>query len=267
MSAIQDSEKSAGEDAGKDQRIRVSKQKKYSVDDLKIAMTEISNGKSLYAVSKQYEIPETTLRDHRDGKLKGNRKGKLMFSPEMEKELSDWIIKCAARGGPRTKGQLLEAAHQIRKQVSGDENVAAPSKDWCKSFMQRNETLSYQIAQPVTRNSACVSEADIRRWFKRIHEYLVKEDLLHLLSDSSRWINCDVTGYELNPKPGRVIAIKGASVVNYVETAHPSERVSVMYTFGADGHAYSPQIILKNSVSANKIHDMISTSVGKLKLF
>ena len=260
-------DESASEEVQLIEQVYVEKKKKYTSGDLKNAIIDISNGSSVHAASKRYNIPDTTLRTHRDGKLKGNRNGKLMFSAEIEKEIADWIVKCAERGGPRTKEEVLNAAHHMRKQVSGDENIAAPSKDWLKNLMQRNGRLSFRIAQAVTRSSACVSETDIRRWFRKIHEYLEMENLLHLMADSARWINCDETGFELNPKAGKVLARKGAPVVNYVETAHPSERVSVMYCFGADGHSYSPQMILKNSVSGNKIHDMASASVGELKLF
>lgn len=247
------------------EQVFVKKKKKYSVDELNEAINYIHNGSSVYAASKRYNIPKSTLHDHIEGKNKGNRGRKPIFSVETEKEIAKWIVKCAERGGPITKEQLLETVGRIRKQ-SGDENAAVPSIKWLNNFMKRNDWLSYRIAHPVTHSSACVSEADIRRWFNRIHAYLSKENLLHLLSDSARWINCDETGFELNPKAGKVLAGKGAKVVNYVETAHPSERVSVMYTFGADGHFYSPQMILKNSVSGNKIHNMASTSVGEENL-
>ena len=238
--------------------------KKYSADDLEKALSDISKGSSVYASAVRYKIPKSTLHKRLHGNTKEKPGGKVIFSSGTEQEITSWIIKCAERGGPVTKQQVMATAHKIRQELTGNKNVDAPTTTWFKGFMKRSQSLSSRIAQPITRSSACVSEDDIRRWFAKIENYLKAENLLHLLTESERWINCDETGYELNPKPGKVLAGKGAKVVNFVETAHPSERVSVMYTFGADGHSYSPQIILKNSVSGNKLHEMAAASVGEL---
>ena len=240
------------------------KKKNYSCIDLEQALNDISCGMSVYAVAKCYNIPEATLKYRKNGKGFGKRGRKTIFSPQQEKTISEWLIKCAERGGPRTKDELLEAVNRIRQHESGDQAVG---KQWLKLFMQRNQEISFRVAQPVTRSSACVSEDNIRSWFKKIYSYFQKEDLLHLLNDPSRWINSDETGFELNPRPGKVLAAKGSKNVNFVETAHPSERVSVMYTFGADGYVYSPQMILKNSVSGNKIVEIAAASVGEYIIF
>jgi hypothetical protein len=43
------------------------KQKKYSRDDLDTALEEISNSSSVYAASRRYNIPKTTLQSWKDG--------------------------------------------------------------------------------------------------------------------------------------------------------------------------------------------------------
>ena len=242
---------------------RYVKRKRYSADEFNQALREIHHGMTVYAASKRFNIPESTLRLHRNGG--GNEKSgrKTMLNADTEKQIADWIVKCAARGGPITKLQLLEAVCSVRKRVTGDESVETPSTAWLKKIFLRNPRISTRVATQITRSSACVSEDDIRRWFHLINGYLDQENLLHLLTDSTRWINCDETGFELNPKPGKVLAERGSRNVNFVETAHPSERVSVMYTFGADGHAYSPQLILKNCTSQVKLQEMASASVGE----
>lgn len=238
---------------------------KYSNEDLERALSEVFNGTTVYAASKKYGVPESTLRFRKNAKGGGKQGRKLMLNEEIETEISDWIIKCSQRGAPKTKEQLMEAVGQIRKRTLKDPTASLPSNNWVKNFMQRNPQLSYRMAQAVTRSSACVSEADIRRWFAMVSSYLVNENIFHLTSEPCRWINCDESGFELNPKPGRVLAAKGTKNVNFIETAHPSERVSVMYTFGADGHVYRPQIIMKNSVSRAKLLEMTSASVGEYK--
>lgn len=239
------------------------KVKKYSSNILEQALDDISAGMSVYKAAKLHNIPKSTLQDRKAGKGFGKRGRKTMFTAEEEQDISKWLIKCAETGGPRTKEEFLNTVREIHQQKTGDPSVQIQSNDWLKLFMTRNQGISFRTAQAVTRSSACVSEDDIRRWFTTIQAYLAKEDLLHLLNDSSRWINCDETGFELNPRPGKVLAAKGAKNVNFVETAHPSERVSVMYTFSADGHVFSPQMILKNSVSGNKLVEMAKESVGE----
>lgn len=95
--------------------------------------------------------------------------------------------------------------------------------------MKRNLTISLRIPQPITKSLALVSEPDIRRWFETIQNYLVKENLLHLINDPARFINCDETRFELNAKPRRVLAEKGGRNVNFFESAGPSGRISVIY--------------------------------------
>ena len=222
-------------------------------------------GSSVNAVAKKYNIPEASLRKYKNGKQPGKRGGQAILPPDIEQEIVVWLQKCAERGKPQTKGQLLETVCKIRRRISGNPEVQAPTKAWTEGFMKRNSNISLRIPQAITKSSAVVTEADIRRWFETITSYMTKENLLHLLNDASRFINCDETGFELNAEPGKVLAQKGGKNVNHVEAAGPSERISVMYTFGADGYSFSPQIILKNTVSRNKIHEMTMQSVGKLK--
>lgn len=236
-----------------------AKIKPYSVSDLEDALIEISEGLSVYAASKKYKIPETTLRQYKNGNRQGKQGRKLMFAPEIEQEIVVWLKKCAARGSPVTKEQVLETVWQIRRKISMDLEVEAPSKRWFKDFLQRNSSVTLRTPQAITKSSANVSETDIRRWFEIITAYLTNENLLHLINDSSRFINCDETGFELNHKPGKVFAQKGGT------NAGPSDRISVMYTFGADGYSFSPQIILKSTVSRKKIHEMTVESVGEFK--
>ena len=242
---------------------RVLLGKTYSEKDLNKAVEEVLKGESVYAAAKRYNIPKTTLHSHKDGKITEKRGRKSIFEVEVEREIAGWIFKCADRGAPKTKAQVMHAATLVRRKIYGDNTAIKVSAKWYQSFLQRNPDISLRVAQAVTRSSACVTEIDIRRWFSTVHHYLAKEDLLHLMDQPARFINLDETGFEFNPTPGKFLGRKGTKNLNYVETGHPSERVSVMYTFGADGHSYSPQMIVKKSVSAEKLREMSLASIGK----
>ncbi|KAG5866324.1 hypothetical protein JTB14_010793 [Gonioctena quinquepunctata] len=72
--------------------------------------------------------------------------------------------------------------------------------------------ISQRTSEGVTSASSCVSEADIRKWFADIQEYLIEEDLLDVISDSSRVFN--ETGFHIHmstcPSTGKVFAKRGA---------------------------------------------------------
>lgn len=64
------------------------KRKTYTDAELKEALASVANGTSIYQASKQFYIPETTLRNKRDGKYGENKCG---VAPVLA--LSEEIIK------------------------------------------------------------------------------------------------------------------------------------------------------------------------------
>ena len=137
-----------------------TKGKKYSTEDMNKALKEVSEGSSVYSASKRNNIPKSTLSDRCN--MKGDvKQGKqLMFSPKIEQETANWIVKTAKRSGPVARKQILEKVRRIRQKITGDKNVDAPSKKWLQFFMERNESLSSFIAQPKLRRSVCVLETE-----------------------------------------------------------------------------------------------------------
>lgn len=244
--------------------VELEKLLKYSKEDLKLALSEVSNGSSINATAKKYNIPETTLRrhHHRDGRdFSDNRGNKPLLDSQTESLIASWLIECAEKGDPRTIDEALTAATEMCKLSKKNIKNDLLSKNWFVGFMKRNPKISFRTPQAVTRASGNVSEQDIRRFFKMFQTWLVKMDFLHLTTDPSRWLNSDETGFDLNPRPRKVLAGKGAKNVYLVETSKPKERISVMYTFGADGESYRPQLIFKKSLS--KIPAIASALCGE----
>lgn len=238
--------------------------RKYSKEHLKLAFREVLNGSSINAAAKKYNIPEATLRrhHHRDREnftdIRGN---KPLLDSHSESLIASWLIECAAKGDPRTTDEALAAATEMCKVSKKSLKNNLLSKSWFAGFMKRNPNISFRTPQSVTRASGNVSEQDIRRFFTMFHTWLVKMNFLHLTLDPSRWLNSDETGFDLNPRPRKVLAAKGAKNVYMVETSKPKERISVMYTFGADGESYRPQLIFKKSLS--KIPAIASALCGE----
>ena len=131
-----------------------SKRKKYSEEDMKNALREISEGSSAYLASKRHNIPKSTLCQRRN--MKGNVKqgNKLLFSPKTEQEIADRIV-LSTKQGPISRRKILAEAHRIRQKITGDKNVDSPSGSWLKLFLKRNQSISTILSQTKLQNSAC----------------------------------------------------------------------------------------------------------------
>lgn len=84
-----------------------------------------------------------------------------------------------------------------------------PGRSWYNSFLQRNPKVSLRQPESVTDASSKVSESDIRRWFKQIDDYCIENEYDEALKDPTRIYNADETGFQLCPKTGKVLAIRG----------------------------------------------------------
>lgn len=107
--------------------------------------------------------------------------------------------------------------------------------------MKRHPTIVQRTSEAVSAASACVSEADIRKWFKDINSYLTSKNLI--IDDPSRIYNGDESGFQICPETGKVFAGKGAKNVYSVEKGSSKESITVMFSFSASGFTCPPLII------------------------
>lgn len=114
----------------------------------------------------------------------------------------------------------------------------------------------------MTSASSCVSEADIRKWFAELEEYLTENGLLDVISDPSRVFNGDETGFQICPSTGRVFAQKGAKNVYTIDKGSPKESITVMFTFSACGAIYCPMIIYPYKRIPEKYSASVNPSWG-----
>jgi DDE superfamily endonuclease. len=98
-----------------------------------------------------------------------------------------------------------------------------------------------RTSEAVSGSSACVSEADIRKWFKDINSYLISKNLT--INDPSRIYNGDESGFQICPETGTVFARKGAKNVYSVEKGSSKESITVMFSFSASGLICPPMIV------------------------
>jgi hypothetical protein len=228
------------------------KRKKYAEENLIPALERIKEGSTIYAASKEFNIPWPTLKRHAEG-VSAKTGRSTVLDAEVETKLAEWIILHARMGQPREKNEVIDAARDLSlKNVDPLKRFGTadgrPSDRWYEKFLLRHPQISIRTPQSVTRSSANVSEDDIRRFFSKLRSWLEEENLLHCMNDPSRILNSDEKGFDLNPKSAKVLAERGAKNVYQVESAKPKQRISVMYTFAANGKSYKPQIILKSGL-------------------
>lgn len=238
------------------------KNKQYSNIDLKKAIESVRGGSSVRAAAKQFGVPVSTLFVKNKGKPQSKQGKQPIMSADVEAKIADWIVYCAKKGDPKTKQEVIAVASEYLKRETGRQDSL--SDGWFKKFMRRHPTITSRTPQLVTQSSARVTEEDIRRFHKTFSDWLEEEGFSHLANDPTRWLNADETGFDLNPKPKRMLAEKGQKDVYHVEPSDTKKRISVMYTFGADGSSYKPQLIVPSSSS--KIPDMLIKTLS-IKLF
>lgn len=239
---------------------------KYTKEALDEALEKINTKTmSLRAVAKTYNIPRATLQF----KLK-NPTSKSQFGPtpyltfEEENAITEWLIKMARKGFPRKSDDVLDT---VQKFLTDNPRVTPfvnnrPGQGWLKAFLKLHPSLVKRTSEGVTKASACVSEADIKKWFLEIRNYFTSENLLEAIQDPKRVFNADETGFQLCPSTGRVLAAKGDRNVYSVELGNSKENVTVLFTFSADGTTCPPLIVFPYKRLPEKIASSVPPKWG-----
>lgn len=223
--------------------------KNYSENDLQLALEEVRNNcLTCYAAAKKFNIPKETLRKRVKGLSSGKHGAEKVLSEEQERELEEWILLHAANGSPKTRKEISKAAGEIAA-LHPDSlkhfKEGRPGKTWLKLFLKRHPSISQRT--PVAFSS--VTPEGLKRFFDRVYNQLKKENKLLLLDRPDLWWNCNESGFELNPMPKKVFAIRGGKTVHDVEHGKPKEMITATYAVSADGKFVEPLVTFKKSLS------------------
>lgn len=113
----------------------------------------------------------------------------------------------------------------------------------CCFFETPSKNLRIRKSESISQASACVSEADIRKWFTQILEGLKKDGLDTILQDPKRVFNVDESGFRTCPASGRVFAQKGEKNVYQIDKGKSKECITVLFTISADGKTRLPTVV------------------------
>ena len=219
--------------------------KQYTVIQLENAAKDVSAGLSVKKAASKWSVPRTTLNDVKLGRYKPNDKpGPNPFlTSEEEQLLEEWIIEMSRRGLLVRRDTVLDSIQHILNE-DGRPNPFPdnrPGQTWCKLFMNRHPVLSERCAESISRSRGALTEGCVRGWFSDAKEYFQKKKVEYILHDSTKQYNGDETGFQLDPKTGKIIGPKGEVV--YTEAGGNREHMSVLVVTRADGKLMTSAII------------------------
>ncbi|XP_031358776.1 uncharacterized protein LOC116182378 [Photinus pyralis] len=168
-----------------------------------------------------------------------------ILSKEEEDLLVRWLLANAKKGFPINKTSLCETVCEI---IKNDDRVhkfrdGVPGKKWFSSFLKRHPEITQRHAESINGARACVTEASIRAWHASVRTYLIEENAEDIVSDPTRILNSDESGFATNPKTGLVLGPRGMKNFYEVKSGSEKECITSLFTISADGEIYPPMIV------------------------
>src|SRR6195952_1952631 len=158
----------------------------YTEDDVKCALNEIANGKSMRKARLEWGIPRSTLRDH-NAATETHREAAdhLQRLPTVvENRLANWILNQEALGHGVTHAKIRVFGERLLA-LQGDHLPLG--KHWMTRFMTRNpirKTKRQIYVDSVRVNNACLEV--IWPWFQKLDIPAIRA-----IPASQRWNKAD----------------------------------------------------------------------------
>lgn len=166
---------------------------------------------------------------------------------ENEKRLVKHILKLGDAGFPPNRQAIRMLAYQFAEKLELKHNFDQENQmaggAWFKSFIERNPELSIRQAEGLSvARAKGLSREEVNNFYDLLIKVLTDNDLL---DKPERIYNMDESGIQLNNKPGKVVAKKGAKVVNSVTSAEKGETMTIVGCCNAIGNFLPPVLIIK----------------------
>lgn len=178
--------------------------RKYSEQDLELAIRAVNDGMSFGDAAKQFNIPKATLfrykATHRDTMVMAGRKQGI--PPEIENNCVDSIIHCAKSGFPMTKQQVLtrfgRLCHELRLDTQFKNGL--PGDKFWRCLKKRHANLAIRSPECCSHNRLkALTQERVTEYFKDLHTLIEEEQI----QPQAIW-NMDETGLQFQHKPPKV---------------------------------------------------------------
>jgi hypothetical protein len=190
--------------------------KTYTEQDLLAALNDVKNGKSVKLASREWGVPETTLRNRNQGQENHTiaAENQQRLSKGQEEHLTTWILAQEALGTPLTHSQIRQFVCRLLV-IKGDYKDLG--KRWMDGFLRRNPILRTKRARTI--DSVRVNGATttvIRSWFPRLATptiTTIKPENRYNIDESGI-----IEGYGVNS------LVLGSSERGYIQKKQPGSR-------------------------------------------
>jgi DDE superfamily endonuclease/Tc5 transposase DNA-binding domain len=219
--------------------------KSYDAQRMLSALGDVEAGMSVKKAALTWSVPRTTLNNLKLGRYKPDaRPGPCTILTQAEELLlQEWIVEMSRRGLPMNRENLLDSIQVILSE-DGRANPFLdnrPGNSWFKLFLKRHPLVSQRHSEAISRGRGLLTEGCVRGWFKDAKEYFRSKNIEYVLNDPSKQYNGDETGFQIDPKTGKILGPKGE--VLYCEAGGNKEQMSVLVTTRADGKLMTSAIV------------------------
>ena len=201
------------------------------------AVVDMQRGMSARSAAVKWGVPRTTLQNRKKAGFQSvTRPGPpTILTPDEEKALCDWLIDLSHRGIPVQKKILLDSIQRILMAEPRPTPFVnnRPGKGWFHAFLRRHPSLAERYAEPICRGRGQLTENCIRGWFSDAEKFFEEKNCQYVMHDSTKQYNGDETGFQLDPRSGRVLAPRNENV--YTEAGGTKEQLTALITTRADG--------------------------------
>ena len=220
----------------------------FGDNTLQLALSALKEGMSLKKAAATYSIPRSTLRRHRDSKVRclGTvRFGAFepVLNADFERQLASQIqLMERALFGLTTvdvRHLAFELATQMKLPHKFNKDSKMAGADWLKGFMSRQPHLSLRVPQPTSLSRAVgFNRPKVEAFYEVYKSALEKQKF----GPNSIW-NMDESGITNVQKPVKIIATKGQRQIGKMTSGERGTTVTVMCAMSAAGSYIPPMLI------------------------
>ena len=220
---------------------RPAKRRQWTNEQMVAAIEAFRNGSSpsINRAAKDHNVPPSTLKDRLSGRVKhGSNPGPSPYlTAEEEAELEAYLIECSKLGYGKTRRQVIS----IVKNVAQEKGVLRPSSyGWWRRFLQRHLNVSLRAGDATghVRMNAITRE-NLQQYFKLLDDCMTEYDFAN---HPERVYNMDESGVPLDPKPPKVVSVKGQRKIRYRCSGNKGQ-ITVLGCCNATGQMQPPFIV------------------------
>jgi hypothetical protein len=244
----QQSQLSSDIQAGRDDEESIQpkqKRKLYVCDNVDKAVEAMKGGMSARKAASVWGVPRTTLQNRKKGGFQPVLKTRAAncFDCQGRITVVQLVDRAVSQRDTIQKQFLLDSIHKILMDDQRPNPFVdnRPGKGWFKAFLRRHPNVAERYAEPICRGRAQLTEGCIRGWFADAEQFFESKNCSFILNDPVRQYNGDETGFQLDPRSGKVIAPRNENI--YSEAGGTKEQLTVLITTRADGEIMPAAIV------------------------